>query len=151
MGTLVPSPLGSKKYMAGQAIGKRNVEEEGILEFVFANDLLVGNTMFKKKQQHLVTYQSGVAATQIDFILYRHSFRKQVSNVKVIIGEECARASQHRLLIGDFKVSIPPQTKRKLVPRIKAWKLKDPEKRAELSEVLKIKNKKSVVTDMHSK
>ena len=51
----------------------------------------------------MVTYQSGNAATQIDFILYRWSFRKQVSNVKVILGEECA--SQHRLLVGDFRVS----------------------------------------------
>ena len=80
---------------------------------------------------------TGEAATQIDFILYRRSFRKQVSNVKVVIGEECA--SQHRLLIGDFKVSNPPQPKRKFVPHIKVWKLKDPQKRVELSEVFKAK------------
>ena len=84
------------------------------------------------------TYQSGNAATQIDFILYRRSFRKQVSNVKIILGEECA--SQHRLLVGDFRVSIPPQPKRKFfVPRIKVWKLRDPGKQAELSEVYKAK------------
>ena len=61
----------------------------------------------------------GSAATKIDFILYQRSFRKQVSNVKVILGEECA--SQHRLLVGDFSVSILPQPKRKFVPRIKVW------------------------------
>ena len=71
------------------------------------------------------------------FILYRRSFRKQVSNVKVILGEECA--SQHRLLVGDFRVSIPPQPKHKFVPRIKVWKLRDPQKQAELSEVFKAK------------
>ena len=60
-----------------------------------------------------------------------------MSNVKVILGEECA--SQHRLLVGDFKVSIPPQPKPKFGPRIKAWKLRDPEKQAELSEVFKAK------------
>ena len=60
-----------------------------------------------------------------------------MSNVKVILGEECA--SQHRLLVGDFRVSIPPQPKRKFVPRIKVWKLRDPEKQAELSEVFKAK------------
>ena len=121
----------------GQAIGKRNTEGERILEFAFANELVVGNTWFKKKPEHLVTYQSGNAATQIDFILYRRSFRKQVSNVKVILGEVCA--SQHRLLVGDFRVSIPPQPKRKFVPRIKVWKLRDPEKQAALSEVFKAK------------
>ena len=56
-----------------------------------------------------------------------------MSNVKVILGEEIAL--QHRLLVGDFRVSIPPQPKRKFVPRIKVWKLRDPEKQAELSEV----------------
>ena len=116
----------------GQAIGKRNTEGERILEFAFANELVIGNTWFKKKPEHLVTYQSGNAATQIDFILYQQSFRKQMSNVKVILGEECA--SQHRLLVGDFRVSIPPQPKCKFVPRIKVRKLRDPEKQAELSD-----------------
>ena len=98
----------------GLAIGKRNAEGERILEFAFANDPLVGNTWFKKKQQNLVTYQSGVAATtQVDFILYRRSFRKQVSNVKVIIGEQ--GTSQHRLLIGDFKVYIPPKSQSSVI------------------------------------
>ena len=60
-----------------------------------------------------------------------------MSNVKVILGEEIA--SQRRLLVGDFRVSIPPQPKHKFVPRIKVWKLRDPEERAELSEVFKAK------------
>ena len=67
----------------GQAIGKRDTESERILEFAFANELVVGNTWVKKKSEHLVTYQSGNAATQIDFILYRRSFRKQVSNINI--------------------------------------------------------------------
>ena len=128
---------GFEEVHGGQAIGKRNTEGERILEFAFANELVVRNTWFKKTPEHLVTYQSGNAAIQIDFILYRRSFRKQVSNVKVILGEECA--SQHRLLVGDFRVSIPPQTKRKFVPRIKVLKLRDPGKQAELSEVFKAK------------
>ena len=84
--------IGFEEVHGGQAIGKRR-----ILEYAFTNELVVGNTWFKKKPEHLVTYQSGNAATQIDFILYRRSFRKQVSNVKVILGEEIA--SQHRLLV----------------------------------------------------
>ena len=67
---------GFEEVHGDQAIGKRNTEGERILEFAFANELVVGNTWFKKKPEHLVTYQSGNAATQIDFILYRRSFRK---------------------------------------------------------------------------
>ena len=133
-----------------QAIGKRNTEGERVLEFAFANELIVGNTWFKKKPKHLVTYQSGNADTQIDFILYRQSFRKQVSNVKVIhvLGEEIAL--QHRLLVGDFRVSIPPQPKRKFVPCIKVWKLRDPERQAELSEVFKAKTQDSELSQTSS-
>ena len=134
IGTLDPSPLGSRRCMAARPLEKGTLRVR-ILEYAFANKLVVGNTWFKKKPEHLVTYQTGNAATQIDFILYQRSFRKQVSNVKVILGEECA--SQHRLLVGDFRVSMPPQ--RKFVPRIKVWKLRDPEKQAELSEVFKAK------------
>ena len=38
-----------------------------------------------------------------------------------------------------FRISIPPEPKRKFVPFIKLWKLRDPEKQAELSEVFKAK------------
>ena len=139
---------GFEEVHGGQAIGKRNTEGERVLEFAFANELVVGNTWFKKKPKHLVTYQSGNADTQIDFILYQRSFRKQVSNVKVILGEEIAL--QHRLLVGDFRVSIPPQPKRKFVPRIKVWKLRDPEKQAELSEVFKAKTQDSELSQTSS-
>ena len=139
---------GFEEVHGGQAIGKRNTEGERVLEFAFANKLVVGNTWFKKKPEHLVTYQSGNAATQIDFILYRRSFRKQVSNVKVILGEEIA--PQHRLLVGDFRVSIPHQPKLKFVPRIKLRKLRDPEKQAELSEVFKAKTQDSELSQTSS-
>ena len=46
-----------------------------------------------------------------------------VSNVKVIVGAECA--TQHRLVVGDFKVCAHAHPKRRFVPRTKVWKLKD--------------------------
>ena len=65
--------IGFEEVHGGQAIGKRNTEGERVLEFAIANELVVGNTWFKKKPEHLVTYQSENAASQIDFILYRRS------------------------------------------------------------------------------
>ena len=73
-----------------QTLRKRNHEDERLLEFAVDNELVVGNSWFKKKFEHLVTYQSGDCKTQIDYILYKRSFRKMVFNVKVIVGEECA-------------------------------------------------------------
>ena len=60
--------------------------------------------------------------TQIDYTLYKRSFRKTVCNVKVIVGDECA--TQHRLVVNDFKVCTHSQPKR-FVPRTKVWKLRD--------------------------
>ena len=53
----------------GRVIGKRNSEGERVLEFAFPNDLVVGNTWFKKRPEHLVSFQSWNAATKIDLIL----------------------------------------------------------------------------------
>ena len=107
----------------GQALGKRNHEGERLLEFAVANELVVGNFWFNKKFEHLVKYQSRDCKTQIDYILFKRSFRKMVSNVKVIVGEECA--TQQRLVVGDFKVCTHAHPKRRFVPRTKVWKLRD--------------------------
>ena len=118
---------GFKEVHGGLGFGKPepDVEGERIMEYALANDMLLGNTCFKKQQSHLITFKSGNAATQIDFILFRKSMRKLVQDVKVIPGEEVAL--QHQLLVCDMKIDIPHQTKRKFTPRLKVWKLKDPE------------------------
>ena len=108
----------------GQALGrKKNHESEKLLEFAVANELVVGNSWFKKKFEHLVKYQSGDCEIQTDYILYKRSFRKIVSNVKVIVGEECA--TQHKLVVSDFKVCTHSHPKSKFVPCTKVWKLRD--------------------------
>ena len=106
-----------------QALGKRNHEDERLLEFAVANELVVGNFWFKKRFEHLITYQSEDCKTQINYILYKRIFRKIVSNVKVIVGEECA--TQRRLVVGDFKVYTHAHSKRRFVPCTKVWKLRD--------------------------
>ena len=57
----------------GQALRKRNAKEEKLLEFSVANELIVGNSWFKKRFEHLVTNQSGDCKTQIDYKLYEKS------------------------------------------------------------------------------
>ena len=108
----------------GRGFGKRNPEGERVLDFALANDLVVGNTLFIKRESHLVTFSSGGNKTQVDYVLYRRNFCGNVTNVKVIPGEEVVQ--QHFLLVCDFNVRIPPQKKRKFVPRLRSWKLRDP-------------------------
>ena len=66
-----------------------DVEGERILEYALAFDLLLG-TRFKKRDSHLITYKSGNIAMQIDFILFRRTICKLVTDVKLIPGEEVA-------------------------------------------------------------
>ena len=74
--------------------------------------------MFLKKESHLVTFSSGDKRTQVDYVLYRRGFRGSVTNVKVIPAEEVVQ--QHFLLVSDFTVRIPPQKKRKFMPRLRS-------------------------------
>ena len=74
----------------GYGYGKPDPDSEGerILEYALAYDLFLGNTCFKKRDSHLITYRSGYTATQIDLLLFRKSLRKLVMDVKVIPREE---------------------------------------------------------------
>ncbi len=116
----------------GHGWGTRNAEGERVLEFAESCGMLVGNTCFQKRPSHLITYTSGGASTQIDYVLLKRSFRKWVRDVKVIPGEEIA--PQHHLLVCDFRADIPPMPKKNFSPRLRSWRLNDPEAQSEFHE-----------------
>jgi hypothetical protein len=65
----------------------RNQEGNGILNFALAYDLIVANTLFRKRVSHLVTFNSGQHCSQIDFILTRREDKHACLDCKVIPGE----------------------------------------------------------------
>jgi hypothetical protein len=70
----------------GFRYGSKKQEEEGILNFALAYDLIVANTRFRKRVSHLVTFSSGQHCSQIDFILTRREDRHACLDCKVIPG-----------------------------------------------------------------
>ena len=70
-------------------------------------------------------------------MLYPRKLRRDVTNVKVIPGEECA--SQHRLLVCDLRVQSPPTKQRKSLPRLRTWKLRDPVNATRFAETFRMK------------
>ena len=70
----------------GDHVGARNTNYEGVhgnhsygvlnnkvirlLNFCIANDLILINTRFVKREQHIINYKSGKTQSQIDFIMY---------------------------------------------------------------------------------
>jgi len=86
----------------GYGLGEINAEGKSILDFSSAFDLTIANTCFRKREEHLITYKSGVSCTQIDFFLIRKSDRKICLDCKVIPGESLT--TQHRVLVMDVRV-----------------------------------------------
>jgi hypothetical protein len=84
----------------GFRYGSRNQEGECILNFALAYDLIIANTIFRKRVSHLVTFSSGQYCSQINFILVRREDRHACLDCKVIPGE-CV-VPQHKLMVADF-------------------------------------------------
>jgi hypothetical protein len=81
------SRVGFDGVHMGFGYESRNQEEEGILNFTLAYDLIVANTIFRKRVSHLVTFNSGQHCSQIDFILTRREDKHACLDCKVIPGE----------------------------------------------------------------
>ena len=112
----------------GHGCGVRNQEGTRILELCAAADLVITNTYFTKRDSQLLTFRSGNAYSQIDYILVRKSDFKFVRDVKVISGEECV--SQQKLLVGDLGLNTSfSKSPNSIPPKRKLWKLSNPEVR----------------------
>jgi hypothetical protein len=108
----------------GFGYGSRNQEGDSILNFVVVYNLIVANTLFRKRVSHLVTFSSGQHCSQIDFILVRREDRHTSLDCKVIPGE-CV-VPQHKLVVADFCFRVHLQrSKHVQAPRTKWWKLKE--------------------------
>jgi hypothetical protein len=107
----------------GMVVGTRG---EDVLNFALAYDLLLANTLFRKRESHLLTFHSGQYSSQIDFILARREDRRACLDCKVIPGE-CV-VPQHKLVVADFHFRVRThQDKRAKIARTKLWKLRGEE------------------------
>ena len=60
----------------GHGLGVRNEEGINIMDFATAYEMRLMNTYYKKRENHLVTYNSGGRRSQIDFIMLRKEYTK---------------------------------------------------------------------------
>ncbi|EYC34276.1 hypothetical protein Y032_0001g336 [Ancylostoma ceylanicum] len=112
---------GFERVHGGRGFGRRNQEDERIVELAKAHDLAIASTFFIKRESQKITYCSGGRQSEIDYILVRRRFLKTVKNVKTIPGEEIA--GQHRPVVADVCIALQKHTKAKREPRIRWWKL----------------------------
>ncbi|XP_057533559.1 uncharacterized protein LOC130811315 [Amaranthus tricolor] len=86
----------------GFGLGARNESGENLLEFALAKELVIANSIFRKKDEHLITYKSSGHATQVDYFLVRKGDRASCLDCKVVLGTEMS--TQHRLLVLVFRM-----------------------------------------------
>ncbi|XP_075106801.1 uncharacterized protein LOC107825810 [Nicotiana tabacum] len=103
----------------GFDFGDRNGGGTSLLDFAKVFEMVIANSSFSKREEYLVTFQSAVAKTQIDYLLLGRYDRGLCKDCKVIPGESLA--TQHRLLVMD--VSIMIKSKKRSV--IGYWSLEE--------------------------
>ena len=86
----------------------------------------------RKRENHLVTYQSGENQSQIDYILVKRQNIKLVRDVKVIPHEKCV--TQHKLLVCDARIVETEDLCKKFVPKWRVWKLQQADLRDKFYE-----------------
>ena len=90
------------------------------MEFATTHDLVVINSMFKKRKTHLITFQSGGHDTQIDCFLMRKCDLRACTDCKVLLDEGCS--SQHKLLVMNIFVRRCAQASKRIVKSRILWK-----------------------------
>ena len=88
---------GYETVHGGLGYGVRNSGGVSILDFAVAYDLSIVNSYFRKREEHLVTFRSRSARTQIDYFLIRANSMRWCRDCKVL-PSECL-TTQHRLLV----------------------------------------------------
>nr|XP_009803700.1 PREDICTED: craniofacial development protein 2-like [Nicotiana sylvestris] len=83
----------------GFGFGVRNGGGTSLLDCYKAFDLVIANSCFPKREEHLVTFRSSLAKPQIDYLLLRKCSRSLCMDYKVIQSENLT--TQHRLLVMD--------------------------------------------------
>ncbi|XP_070050719.1 uncharacterized protein [Nicotiana tomentosiformis] len=110
--------LGAMMMYMVVSILEIEIEGDSQLDFARAFDLVIANSNFLKKMEHLVTFRSSVARTQIDYLLCRRSDKGLCTDCKVIPSENFT--TLQRLLVIDLEIT---KKKRKMAvygqPKIK--------------------------------
>ena len=116
--------IGDEEIMKRYGARTRNKERSMVVDFGKRMDLTIVNTYFKKKDERMVTYKSGVKSTQVDYVLMcRRRNLKKMCNCKIILNE-CV-AKQHRMVVRKMALMVKKKKAEKVKPKIRWWKLNE--------------------------
>ncbi|XP_055835077.1 uncharacterized protein LOC129903552 [Solanum dulcamara] len=93
---------GYDEVHGGFGFGDRNGGGVSLLDFAKAFGLVIVNSSFPKKEEHLVTFYSSMAATQIDYFLLRKDDKGLCKDCKIISSENLT--TQRKLFVMDLEI-----------------------------------------------
>jgi len=112
-----------------------------------AYDPSIVNSYFRKREEHLITFRSGSARTQIDYFLIRANSQRWCQDCKVL-PSECL-TTQHRLLVLDLDIQGAIRRKRKDRVYKMKWSNLSGENARKLSEKIKREGKWKLEGDLN--
>ncbi|XP_061647396.1 uncharacterized protein LOC133486382 [Phyllopteryx taeniolatus] len=104
---------------------ERNLEGQMVVDFAKRMQMAVVNTFFSPQRGRNIglTYKTRDRSTQVDYILCRRCYLKEVTDCKVVVGESVAR--QHRMVVCKMTlVAGRKMRKTKAEQRTMWWKLR---------------------------
>ncbi|KAK3527802.1 hypothetical protein QTP86_006872 [Hemibagrus guttatus] len=114
-----------EEVMGKFGVKEWNLEGQLVVDFAKRMDMAVVNTYFQKREENRVTYKSGGRSTQVDYILCRRGNLKEISDCKVVVGENVAR--QHRMVLCRMTLMVCKKKRPEIEKKTKWWKLKKEE------------------------
>ncbi|XP_070014631.1 uncharacterized protein LOC142174639 [Nicotiana tabacum] len=133
-GHIGASARGYDDVHVAYGFGNMNEGSNSLLDFARAFDLVIANSSFPKREEHLVTFRNSMGKTQIDYLLCRKGDKGLCTDCKVIPSEHIT--TLHMLLVMDLEIKM---SRRKRAgcrqPKIK-WGNLTKDKAEELGEKL---------------
>ncbi|XP_075095172.1 uncharacterized protein LOC107820511 [Nicotiana tabacum] len=83
-GHIGASARGYDDVHGGFSFGDRNEGGNSLLDFARTFDLVIANSSFPKKEEHLVTFRNSMGKTQIDYLLCRKCDKGLCTDCKLV-------------------------------------------------------------------
>lgn len=128
-----------EKIVGEYGLGERNDRGDTLVQFCQEENFIITNTWFKLPARRLYTWQApghndtNIVRNQIDYILVRERFRNGIHGVRTYPGTDVN--SDHNPVVCKINIKFK-KLKKKLNRRVDITKLRSPDKRSEVEEIV---------------
>ena len=102
-------------------VGKMNDNGLRLLSFAAANELVIGNGLFRHPRKHQLTWQApnGKEMSILDYFLIRSRFRTSLLDVRAMRGADCG--SDHHLVRAIVQIRLKRPCPKSIITQRREW------------------------------